>query len=379
MLILMIGVGLIVSVVGGMLLVQPHVARRGLLFGVYVGEARWADEEARAITRRWTRWMVIGMAAAILGGLGPAALGIGPAPLGLLLSMVIVVLVSYGAYLRAYFQARALAVPGSPTTAAAALVPDPPHSLVLPLLSLVVALVGGSIAVSYAWLSYPHMPPMVPTHFGPSGRPDAWSPRSFLSVMLLPLGAFALPTALGLSSCLTARAKRAVRLSDKGVSVAAQLRFRQANASFLAGTTIIVSVMMATMAVFGVRTALGLSAGLPRLSMALAVVLVVYAIAGSLYIAFRLGQGGSRLERQGASAPLTNGVADNSHWYLGAFYVNRDDPSFLVEKRFGIGYTINFGNRWALVVAALFALLGVAVAASLLMPQTPTAPLPPSR
>jgi uncharacterized membrane protein len=44
------------------------------------------------------------------------------------------------------------------------------------------------------------------------------------------------------------------------------------------------------------------------------------------------------------------------------FYVNPADPSILVEKRFGIGYTVNLGNRWswvALVVVLVPAALGV--------------------
>jgi hypothetical protein len=32
-------------------------------------------------------------------------------------------------------------------------------------------------------------------------------------------------------------------------------------------------------------------------------------------------------------------------WKLGQFYYNPDDPALIVEKRFGIGYTFNFGNR----------------------------------
>ena len=39
------------------------------------------------------------------------------------------------------------------------------------------------------------------------------------------------------------------------------------------------------------------------------------------------------------------------------FYVNRDDPAWLVEKRFGVGYTVNFANprSWiALGVLLLF-------------------------
>lgn len=33
--------------------------------------------------------------------------------------------------------------------------------------------------------------------------------------------------------------------------------------------------------------------------------------------------------------------------WSGVFYSNPYDPSLLVPKRHGIGYTLNFGNRWA--------------------------------
>ena len=41
-------------------------------------------------------------------------------------------------------------------------------------------------------------------------------------------------------------------------------------------------------------------------------------------------------------------------WKLGIFYYNPRDPALMVEKRFGIGYTLNFGNRlsWAFVGGA---------------------------
>ena len=42
-------------------------------------------------------------------------------------------------------------------------------------------------------------------------------------------------------------------------------------------------------------------------------------------------------------------------WHGGAFYVDRDDPALLVPKRYGYGYTFNFGNplAGALTVALL--------------------------
>jgi uncharacterized membrane protein len=35
---------------------------------------------------------------------------------------------------------------------------------------------------------------------------------------------------------------------------------------------------------------------------------------------------------------------EDSHWKGGLFYFNRNDPSIFVEKRFGVGWTLNFGN-----------------------------------
>jgi len=39
--------------------------------------------------------------------------------------------------------------------------------------------------------------------------------------------------------------------------------------------------------------------------------------------------------------------------WKGIFYFNPDDPALFVPKRFGIGYTLNFGNSWSWVVLAL--------------------------
>lgn len=46
---------------------------------------------------------------------------------------------------------------------------------------------------------------------------------------------------------------------------------------------------------------------------------------------------------------------DDSFWKAGIIYYNRDDPSVIVPKRFGIGYTFNYGNIY--VKIALFALV----------------------
>ena len=184
-------------VVGGLLLIQPFIVRRGLLFGVYVGEERWDGEEARSITRRWTVALVASMGLGLVLAAVVVSLD-GPVPLGVLVSVVTQIVGSYGTYLWAHFRARRLAAPGAPA-AAAVFIADPPGSLLLPLASLAFAAIGGVIALGYAWMHYASLPAHVPTHFGVSGRPDAWSPRSFGSVMMLPLATLLMGLAIGVT------------------------------------------------------------------------------------------------------------------------------------------------------------------------------------
>jgi uncharacterized membrane protein len=101
--------------------------------------------------------------------------------------------------------------------------------------------------------------------------------------------------------------------------------------------------------------------------MGLTGLLMLWAIGGTVYLALRYGQGGSRIERAGVTTPLTDGLADNRNWVLGMFYVNRNDPSFLVERRFGLGYTLNFGN-WKAV--ALFVAFIAAIGALVIVAAT---------
>jgi Family of unknown function (DUF5808) len=43
--------------------------------------------------------------------------------------------------------------------------------------------------------------------------------------------------------------------------------------------------------------------------------------------------------------------------WKGSFYSNPNDPALLVPKRFGIGYTLNFGNPWSWAVLGLVLLM----------------------
>lgn len=346
---------------GGFFLLYPKIARKGLLFGVYVGEERAASDEARRITSRWYAAM-FGLMAASLGAVVLVGLA-SPSPEAvLMLAPVLPVVCFFALYLRAYFAARALATPGAPPAAVASLETAGRGPVLLPALSLAFGVLCGIAAIAFAATHYDALPGRVPTHFGPSGKPDAWRDKSFFTVMLMPLLVLVLGVGLGGIAWLTAHAKRALRSADHGASLAAQLRFRAAMTRFLSITAILACGMITTIAIASIRVGLGEIEGLGPGPMVLAIGLVVWALGGTLYLAMRYGQGGSRLERVGPDTPLTNGLADNRHWVLGMFYVNRDDPSFLVEHRFGLGYTINLGNVKAVIALGAFLALVIGIA-----------------
>jgi uncharacterized membrane protein len=80
-----------------------------------------------------------------------------------------------------------------------------------------------------------------------------------------------------------------------------------------------------------------------------------------LVVGLRTGQLGSRLPA--GDAEEDTGMVqrdDDRHWRgAGMLYLNREDPAVLVPKRFGYGWTVNFGNPRALWLLVPIVLLAV--------------------
>jgi uncharacterized membrane protein len=341
-----------VAVLGGIFLILPSIARRGLLFGVYVGEKRWGSEEARRVLRAWYGRMALALAAGVVACLGFAVLYDG----GVMASVpLLVVLLGFvWAYLQAHHAARLLAVE-TRAPAEASLSMEPSTSSLLPLITTGLAVAAGLAAVGFALAHYAELPDRIPTHFDASGTPDGWSDRSLIQILMLPLMTLVVGGFMGLLAYFILYAKRSLRHADGGASLQAQGRFRLAISRMLCGVTLLVTALLAGLSFQQVQVARGLQPGLGSLAFGLgAVAIPVFCIGSIVYIMAHYGQGGSRLETAAPGAALTDGIADNRFWKLGLFYINREDPSFLVEKRFGLGYTINFGNKWAVLVLLAF-------------------------
>ncbi|EKN62710.1 hypothetical protein BABA_24861 [Neobacillus bataviensis LMG 21833] len=72
------------------------------------------------------------------------------------------------------------------------------------------------------------------------------------------------------------------------------------------------------------------------------IIFLVIALAGTIAIAVKVG----RSDKLGIDK-AEEGIRDfdeDAHWKGGLIYFNRNDPSIFVEKQFGVGWTLNFGN-----------------------------------
>lgn len=346
-----------VLLVGGILLALPHIGRKGLLFGIYIGEALHDGRAADGVRSAWRRGCVVLMAISLLIGLGISFAG---RPVtGNLTGTALLLLGALGLYLRSHSRARRIAPPVAARQARVAAAPldgGETNGAGLAKLALAVCLVVSVATLAYAMLRYRRMAALE--------APESY--WSFAAVMLTPSVNMVLSPFLALVALLTAGAKRSIRGGSGGGSVEAQKAFRTTMTNLLSWTALLVGAVLTVISLQIVR--LGRD-GIRSFGVEIAVMaaVVVLFLAGNLFrIMKRYGQGGARRESVSVDTPLTDGLADDTRWIWGMFYVDRNDPSIMVEKRFGVGYTLNYGNRTAILIVLTFIVLSLGVIGLLL-------------
>ena len=347
-----------VFLVGGILFLLPRLIRKGLLFGVYVGEEFAEGNAAKRLGRSWNLGLTMVIALSLLVGLGIS--GAGRPVTGNLTGTVILLLASAGLYVRTYYRARGLAPPIAARQADRATAPitgSRPRGSTLAAFALGICILVGLATVFYAKVSYEAMPERVPNIFGQSGAEIGWSHKSFVAIMVMPSLSLLICPMAALMALLTTRAKLSVRGGSGGGSAEVQIAFRATMANLLSWIALFVCAVLTLMSVQIIRIGLGEIRSLGTVIWWLAGAFFIFVIGNMIRVFTRYGQGGALMESGSAGAPLTNGLADNTHWFWGAFYVDKEDPSILVEKRFGIGYTLNYGNRTAIAIVVSFLVL----------------------
>ena len=110
--------------------------------------------------------------------------------------------------------------------------------------------------------------------------------------------------------------------------------------------------MMGLVGLLGAWTSLGVLYGEDWITGPLGASIQIALIVGLLIVPLAMWSTG-RFDRPGQ--PDEGDRSPDRAWKLGMIYFNPDDPALWLEKRFGVGYTLNFGRpmAWVLVLAML--------------------------
>lgn len=231
-----------------------------------------------------------------------------------------------------------------------------------PWLWTVPALLVLVITVIVGLIRYPTMPNVLVLHYTIHGVPDRTGAKSVFSAFSIVLVQACVTALILLLARWSLRTRPGIDASAPGTT-AVQYR------AFVSRMTRAVLVLAAFTNLSMFAAAWQIWTGAP--SVALAVLPVVAGLVVMLAVSIRTGQNGSRVRVAGPAENTTENTGvvqrdDDRFWHgAGNIYVNRDDPALLVPKRFGIGWTFNFGNPRAM--ALLVIPIAILVTVGLLM------------
>ncbi|MDC3411938.1 DUF1648 domain-containing protein [Terrihalobacillus insolitus] len=189
---------------------------------------------------------------------------------------------------------------------------------------------------------FEQLPNQIPTHWGPDGKPDAFTDKSWMSVLNLPIVLFVLQLMFFGINFFTKRSGIKINAGNVTSSKLRQLRLRKYSSWFLFVTNIIMTLLFAGLQLNLLYEQLFSDSFLLLLPFVFLLVVLV----GALWLAVKVGRVDSDLEGKlvtGESSKIES-VDEDSYWKGGLFYFNPNDPSIFVEKRFGIGWTLNLAN-----------------------------------
>jgi uncharacterized membrane protein len=306
-------------------------------------------------TRVYRRRVLLGGIAA--GGISVTLYAATGETLLLPLTVLLLVGIWYGCFFLAHHEIQAAKAAGGwyeglrqGIAADTALRTDPPR---FPWLWLAPALIVTLATAVIGVVLYPSMPATLALHYGANGVPDRLAAKSIgtaFSLVFVQIGVTAL--LVGIAAGIVFRSRSDI---DPARPVASARWHRQYMT--LAAKAVLGLVAMIDLGMLG--SSLLTWTGTVTSWAPLVVVLPI--LAGVVVAVVVLARSNRERDKGDEDTGLTH-RDDDKYWRGGLFYVNREDHALWIPRRFGLGWTLNFGNpRAAMLLAAVVALIGLGI------------------
>ncbi|AKA47974.1 hypothetical protein IX51_01455 [uncultured archaeon] len=348
--------------ISGLYWFLPYITPKSVQFGVRMPRSREADPAIHAVRRRFHMLLLaVSVPTFVLLIILPAVLKLYWITM---LSMAADMVLTYLAYFSSFRKLRALKESGEwyrdVRESIGAAYPEEAGegSKVLTILTMVPAIAIVALTFYIGIGVYPNLPSVFATHFGANGQPNGYSAKSIGTVFMVPFIQAGITAMMFLIGYAISRTRQEIDVSRPITTADQQERFKVyvRDSLFLFTALIDLTMMMTSLAVWGI---------LPPdsvLVLTLLPVLVGAIVLSAVLMSF--GQMGSRLDVPELKGENTGKVNrnDDRYWKGGALYYTPKDPAILVGKRFGVGWTFNFGHRVTWAVFAAIILVPVLIA-----------------
>ncbi|WFR62541.1 DUF5808 domain-containing protein [Paenibacillus amylolyticus] len=275
------------------------------------------------------------------------------------------IFIVYWAVLQLYFRSKMIKIKGTLTT-----VESPPRVKIdttfrqnkltysnywfLIHMAIIVAIAIISI------LNYNALPNVIPMKYDFQGNVTSSVPKTYLSVLAINLVQLGIIVLMMLVNWSIKTSKQQLTPSNPAQFAAEHIRFRRKWSLFTIITALLLTILFAFIQINMFVPNLVLLTGV-------SFIIPVLIVLGAVWLSLTARQGGGKIRnhQEDGERSKEQPVNDDDYWKLGFIYFNANDPSFIVEKRYGIGWTMNFARplSWYLLLFIL-AMVGISIVLS---------------
>nr|WP_106781152.1 DUF5808 domain-containing protein [Lysinibacillus timonensis] len=193
--------------------------------------------------------------------------------------------------------------------------------------------------IIYTVMNYEILPNEIPTHWGPTGEPDAFTEKTPFTAIQLPV--FLLLLHLMFLGIHIATKKSGIKLSATNAiaSKRRQLGMRKYSSWFMFLVVLTITIMFTFFQLTTIHPNLFIGSILKLIIPFGALVIILI---GTILFSIKVGRSDKDIPSN-VEGNITD-IDEDRFWKGGLWYFNKNDPSIFVEKRFGVGWTINFAN-----------------------------------
>ncbi|MGY4796275.1 DUF1648 domain-containing protein [Lysinibacillus fusiformis] len=339
-------------IVGILETLTPHLTRKSIVFGVSIPEPYVKHPQLQLWKKHYSQ-IIGGIAGLFL--LGQIGLYLSPmqeekASLISFILLYIMLLLSSGLYMSYHVKAKKLKVQeqweAQIKTVYVTDLSIRQNEETLSSIFFSVPMIITLALITFTYMNYETIPAVFATHWNGAGEVDGWTDKSWLSVVSMPLILLAIQISFFIMNQGMKSAKIQLSAQAKEASIHRELAQRKYGSWYLAAINFSMTILFV---VLHYTTVILHDQTVPYF-FPLFLIFNVVTLGGLLVFIWKLSKSNERFDEVHTNETA---ATDDQYWKWGVFYCNKNDPSLLVPKKFGIGWTVNFANKWCYILIGI--------------------------